>query len=98
MYTFSAIYFIASLNWRTYKVHCDVSLVTTRHISSGALELIVMDREYRGLGLEPRALPRSSTASGLYVCECSREELYDNSVTLILNTDEILKLVKKKMN
>ena len=43
-------------------------------------------------------LPRSATAIGPGVCEWSPEELYDKSVPLILNTDEILKLVKKKMN
>ena len=43
-------------------------------------------------------LPRPSTAPGLDVCEWSPEGLYDKSVSLKLNTDEILKLVKKKMN
>ena len=42
--------------------------------------------------------PRPSTAPGLGVCEWSPEGLYDKSVSLILITDEILKLVKKKLN
>ena len=44
------------------------------------------------------AAARLSTATGLGVCEWSPEGLYDKSVSLIQNTDEILKLVKKKMN
>ena len=48
--------------------------------------------------LEAAAKPRPSTAPGLGVCEWSPEGLYDKSVSLILNTDEILKLVKKKIN
>ena len=40
--------------------------------------------------------PRPSTAPGLGVCEWSPEGLNDKSVSLIPNTDEILKLVKKK--
>ena len=44
------------------------------------------------------AVPRPYTAQGLGVCEWSPEELYDKSVSFILNTDEILKFVKKKMN
>ena len=44
------------------------------------------------------AHPRPSTAPGLGVCEWSAEGLYDKSVSLIPNTDEILKLVKKKVN
>ena len=44
------------------------------------------------------ALAKPSTAPGLGVCEWSPEGLYDKSVSLIPNTDEILKLVKKKMN
>ena len=40
--------------------------------------------------------PRPSTAPGLGVCEFSPEGLYDKSVSLIPNTDEKLKLVKKK--
>ena len=43
-----------------------------------------------------RALARPSTAPGLGVCEWSPEGLYDKSVSLIPNTDEILQLVKKK--
>ena len=50
------------------------------------------------LGARTRALPRLSTAPGLDVCEWSPEGLYDKSVSLIPNTDEILKFVKKKMN
>ena len=46
--------------------------------------------------LRPR--PRPSTAPGLGVCEWSPEGLKDKSVSLITNTDEILKFVKKKMN
>ena len=46
--------------------------------------------------------PWSSTAKAFYsslgVCEWSPEGLYDKSVSWIPNTDEILKLVKKKMN
>ena len=38
------------------------------------------------------------TVQGLGVCECSPEGLHDNSVSWIPNTDEILKLLKKKMN
>ena len=38
------------------------------------------------------------TAPGLGVRDWSPEGLYDKSVSLIPNTDEILKLVKKKMN
>ena len=45
-----------------------------------------------------RDIPRRSTAPGLGVCEWSPEGLYDKNVSLIPNTDEILKLVKKKMN
>ena len=41
---------------------------------------------------------RPSTAPGMGVCEWSPEVLYDKSVSLIPNTDEILKLVKKKLN
>ena len=44
------------------------------------------------------AMPRFSTAPGLGVCECSPEGWYDKSASLIPNTDEILKLVKKKRN
>ena len=44
------------------------------------------------------ASPMPSTAPGLGVCEWSPEGLYDKSVSLIPNTDEILKLVKKKVN
>ena len=43
-------------------------------------------------------LPRPSTAPGLGVCEWSLEGLYDKSVSLIPNTDKILKFVKKKKN
>ena len=43
-----------------------------------------------------RAWSRPSTAPGLGVCEWSPEGLHDKSVSLIPNTDEILKLVKKK--
>ena len=39
-----------------------------------------------------------TTAPGLGVCEWSPEGLHGKSVSLIPNTDEILKLVKKKMN
>ena len=42
--------------------------------------------------------PRPSTARGLGVCEWSPEGLYDKSVSWIPNTDEILKLLNKKMN
>ena len=45
---------------------------------------------------ELRAWARPSAAPGLGVW--SPEGLYDKSVSLIPNTDEILKLVKKKMN
>ena len=45
-----------------------------------------------------RTWARPSTAPGLGVCEWSPEGLYDKSVFLIPNTDEIVKLVKKKMN
>ena len=41
-------------------------------------------------------IPNPSTAPGLGVCEWSPEGLYYKTVSLILNTDEILKLVKKK--
>ena len=41
---------------------------------------------------------RPSTAPGLGVCEWSTEGLHDKSVSLIPNTDEILKSVKKKLN
>ena len=37
-------------------------------------------------------------APGLGVCEWSPEGLYDKRVSWILNTDEILKLLKKKEN
>ena len=40
---------------------------------------------------------RPSTAPGLGVCEWSPEGLIDKSVSLIPNTDEILKFVKKKI-
>ena len=43
-------------------------------------------------------MPRPSTAPGLIVCERSPEGLYDKSVSWVPDTDEILKLVKKKMN
>ena len=45
-----------------------------------------------------RAVPRSSTAPGPGVCEWSPEGLHDKGVSLIPNTDTILKLVKKKIN
>ena len=45
-----------------------------------------------------RAVPRPSTAPYLGVCEWSPEGLCDKMVSLIPNTDEILKLVKKTMN
>ena len=41
---------------------------------------------------------RHSTAPGLGVCEWSPEGLYDKSVSLIPNTDEILKLLENKVN
>ena len=41
---------------------------------------------------------RPSTAPCLGVSEWSPEGLYDKSVSWIPNTDEILKLVKKKTN
>ena len=41
---------------------------------------------------------RHSTAPGLGVCEWSPEGLRDKIVSLIPNTDEILKFVKKNMN
>ena len=41
---------------------------------------------------------RPSTTPGMGICEWSPEGLYDKSVSLIPNTDEILKLVKKRMN
>ena len=40
--------------------------------------------------------PRPSKPPGLGVCEWSHEGLYDKSVSLKPNTDEILKLVKNK--
>ena len=40
---------------------------------------------------------RASKAPGQGVCEWSPEGLYNKSVSLIPNTDEILKLVKEKM-
>ena len=45
-----------------------------------------------------RAWLRPPTASRLGVCEWSPEGLHDKSVSLIPNTDDILKLVKKKLN
>ena len=45
-----------------------------------------------------RVIPLPSTAPGLGVSECTPEGLHDKSVFLILNIDEILKLMKKKMN
>ena len=42
--------------------------------------------------------PRPFTAPGPGVSELSPEGLHDKSVSLVQNTDEILKLVKKKMN
>ena len=44
------------------------------------------------------AQSRHSLGPGLSVCEWSPEGLLDKSVSLILNTDEMLKFVKKKMN
>ena len=44
-----------------------------------------------------RVQSRPSTAPGLGVCEWSPEG-YDKSVSWIPTTDEILKLVKKKIN
>ena len=44
------------------------------------------------------ARPRPSTTPGMGVSEWSPEGLHDKSASLIPNTDEILKLVKKKMN
>ena len=41
---------------------------------------------------------KASTAPGLGVCEWSPEVLYDKSVSLIPNTDEKLKFVKKRIN
>ena len=43
-------------------------------------------------------MAKPSAAPGLGVCEWSSEGLYDKSVSLIPNTDQILKSVKKKMN
>ena len=45
-----------------------------------------------------RAAIRPFTAPGLGVCEWSPDGLKDKSVSLIPNTVEILKSVKKKMN
>ena len=44
------------------------------------------------------AVARPSTALGLGASEWSPEGLHDKRVSWIPNTDEILKLVKKKMN
>ena len=43
-------------------------------------------------------VPRLSTVPGLGVSEESPERLHDKRVSLIPNTDETLKFVKKKMN
>ena len=43
------------------------------------------------------ALTKAFYSSRPGVCEWSPEGLYDKSVCLILNTDEILKLVKTNM-
>ena len=45
---------------------------------------------------EPGVEARPSTAPGLGVCEWSPEGLHDKSVSLIPNTDKIIKFVKKK--
>ena len=45
-----------------------------------------------------RPQPRPSITPGLGVCEWSPEVLYHKSVSLIPNIDEILILVKKKIN
>ena len=44
-----------------------------------------------------RAVPRPSTAPGMGVYSSRPEGLYDKSVSWIPNTDEIEKLVKKKL-
>ena len=44
------------------------------------------------------ALTRPLTAPGLGVCEWSPEGLYDKSVSWIPTTDEMLKLLKNRMN
>ena len=45
-----------------------------------------------------RGWTRPSKAPGLGVCKWSPEGLYDTSVSLIPNTDEMLKFVNKKRN
>ena len=50
------------------------------------------------IGVPDGGDPRPSAAPGLGVCEWRLEGLHDKSVSLIPNTDEILTLVKKKMN
>ena len=50
------------------------------------------------LGGDDRTLPRPATAPGLCVSEWSPEGLYDKCVSWIPNTDEIFKLLKKKIN
>ena len=52
----------------------------------------------KGMAAYVRDGSRPSTAPGLVVCEWSPEGLHDKSVSWIPNTDEILKLLKKKMN
>ena len=55
-------------------------------------------RKHGALGMGFGVGPRACTAPGLGVCEWSPEGLYDKTVSLIPNTDEILKFVKIKMN
>ena len=52
--------------------------------------------DHQKLSVVWRSEERPSTAPGMGVSEWSPEGLYDKSVYLILNTDKILKFVKKK--
>ena len=54
-----------------------------------------MYRLYLGAETRRWVQPRLSTALGLGVCEWSPEGLYDKSISLTLNTNEIFKLAKK---
>ena len=67
----------------------------TRHDVDGGMTSTYEDGVWRR---EHGDEPRPSTAPGQGVFEWNPEGLYDNSVFLIPNTDEILKLVKEKMN
>ena len=81
------IEFLRKFENRGIKIARVYSILITKFIHLQFFTLILSD-----VGARP------STAPGLGVCKWSPEGLYNKSVSLIPNTDEILKLVKKKIN